>query len=273
MTETAAATTTPTAVPPPPKRSFGDVLFDVILWGGIAVLLIISFVPANMYNLPLLFRGSDQMSEFAADFTQPDFTEWKTYVEQMWLTVQIALWGTFLAVIIAVPLGLMGARNIAPWWIVQPTRRVMDVLRSIPDLVMGTLFIVAVGLGPLAGVLALALNTGGVLGKLFSEAVESIDKGPVEGVRATGGAKLHEIAWGVIPQVAPLWTSFALYRFESNSRAATVLGLIGAGGIGQLLFQSLQAFEHRQVAAIAIVIVVAVAAIDLLSQTIRKRLL
>ncbi len=103
--------------------------------------------------------------------------------------------------------------------------------------------------------------------------MESIDKGPVEGVRATGGAKLHEIVWGVIPQVAPLWTSFALYRFESNSRAATVLGLIGAGGIGQLLFQSLQGFEHRQVAAIAIVIVIAVAAIDLLSQTIRKRLL
>lgn len=261
------------AVPPPPRRSLGDMLFDVILWGGIAVLLIISFAPANMYNIPRLFAGSEQMSEFAADFTQPDFSNWKDYVSQMWLTVQIALWGTFLAVIIAVPLGLAAARNIAPWWVVQPVRRVLDVLRSIPDLVMGTLFIVAVGLGPLAGVLALALNTGGVLGKLFSEAVESIDKAPVEGVRATGGAPLHEIVWGVIPQVAPLWTSFALYRFESNSRAATVLGLIGAGGIGQLLFQSLQGFEHRQVAAIAIVIVVAVAAIDLLSQMIRKRLL
>ena len=267
---TAAA---PAPIPAPPKRSLGDVAFDVILWGGIAILLIISFAPAQMYNVPRLFAGSEQMQEFANDFTRPDFDNWKVYVSQMWLTIQIALWGTSLAVIIAVPLGLLAARNIAPWWIVQPTRRLLDVLRSIPDLVMGTLFIVAVGLGPLAGVLALALNTGGVLGKLFSEAVESIDKGPVEGVRATGGAKLHEIVWGVIPQVAPLWTSFALYRFESNSRAATVLGLIGAGGIGQLLFQSLQGFEHRQVAAIAIVIVVAVAAIDLLSQTIRKRLL
>ena len=116
-------------------------------------------------------------------------------------------------------------------------------------------------------------NTGGVLAKLFSEAVESIDKGPVEGVRATGAAPLLEIVWGVIPQVAPLWTSFALYRFESNSRAATVLGLIGAGGIGQLLFEDIQGFNYNEVSAIAIVIVVAVTLIDTLSQIMRKRLL
>jgi phosphonate transport system permease protein len=119
----------------------------------------------------------------------------------------------------------------------------------------------------------LALNTGGVLAKLFSEAVESIDKGPVEGVRATGASPLQEVVWGVIPQVAPLWTSYALYRFESNSRSATVLGLIGAGGIGQLLFESLNAFDYGQVSAIVIVIVVAVSLIDLLSQAMRARLL
>jgi ABC-type methionine transport system permease subunit len=155
----------------------------------------------------------------------------------------------------------------------QPVRRLMDLLRSIPDLVLGTLFLVAVGLGPFAGVMALMLNTGGVLAKLFSEAVESIDKGPVEGVRATGAVPLQEIVWGVLPQVAPLWTSYALYRFESNSRSATVLGLIGAGGIGQLLFDSLNGFNYSQVAAIALVIVVAVSMIDILSQAIRSRLL
>jgi phosphonate transport system permease protein len=138
---------------------------------------------------------------------------------------------------------------------------------------MGTMFIVAVGLGPFAGVMALALNTGGVLAKLFSEAVESIDKGPVEGVRATGANKLQEVVWGVIPQVAPLWTSYALYRFESNSRSATVLGLIGAGGIGQLLFDSLNAFAYERLSAIVVVIVVAVSLIDLLSQAMRSRLL
>jgi phosphonate transport system permease protein len=121
--------------------------------------------------------------------------------------------------------------------------------------------------------MALALNTGGVLAKLFSEAVESIDRGPVEGVRATGASRLEEVVWGVIPQVGPLWTSYALYRFESNSRDATVLGLIGAGGIGQVLFDSLNAFDFAAVSAIAIVIVVAVSLIDLLSQAMRSRLL
>jgi phosphonate transport system permease protein len=149
----------------------------------------------------------------------------------------------------------------------------MDILRSVNELVLGTIFLVAVGLGPFAGVMALALHTMGVLGKLFSEAVEAIDPRPVEGVRATGAGKLQEVVWGVIPQVAPLWTSYALYRFESNSRSATVLGLIGAGGLGQLLFESINSFNYGQTAAIAIVIVVAVSVIDLMSQVLRNRLL
>ena len=149
----------------------------------------------------------------------------------------------------------------------------MDILRSVPDLVIGTLFLVAVGLSPFAGVMALALHTGGVLGKLFSEAVEAIEPGPVEGVRATGAGPLQEIVWGVVPQVAPLWTSYGLYRFESNARAATILGLIGAGGIGQVLFEALNSFAYDQVAAIALVIVISVSAIDLLSQAIRQRLI
>jgi phosphonate transport system permease protein len=214
----------------------------------------------------------DNMRQFGREFLRPDFSDLMLYVRQMWLTIQIALWGTSLAILIATPLGLLAARNIAPPFIQAPVRRLLDVLRSVPDLVLGTVFIVAVGLGPFAGVMALAINTGGVLGKLFSEAVESIDKGPVEGVRATGAAPLHEVIWGVIPQVAPLWTSYALYRFESNSRSATILGLIGAGGIGQILFDSLNSFAYSQVSAIALVIVVAVSGIDILSQTIRGRL-
>jgi phosphonate transport system permease protein len=247
--------------------------FDTLLWGGLLAVLIYSFGPVDMARIPLLFAKSENMRQFAAGFAHPDMANLKIYVHEMWLTIQMALWGTFLAVLLAVPLGLMAARNIAPFWIVQPLRRVLDLLRSIPDLVMGTMFIVAVGLGPLAGVLAIALNTAGVLGKLFSEAVEAMDSRPVEGVRATGAAPLHEIVWGVIPQVAPLWVSYALYRFESSSRSATVLGLIGAGGIGRLLFDSLNGFAYDQVAMISIVIVVAVSLIDLLSQTIRKRLL
>ncbi|MBA3999777.1 MAG: phosphonate ABC transporter, permease protein PhnE [Brevundimonas sp.] len=251
---------------------------DILLWGGLLLLLLISFGPVDMSRLPLLFTNTDNIRLYGRELLNPPMPWdnpglWARLVGQMWLTIQIALWGTFIAVFLAVPMGLAAARNIAPNWIVWPMRRVMDILRSIPDLVMGTLFIVAVGLGPLAGVLAIALNTAGVLAKLFSEAVESIDHGPVEGVRATGAGRLHEIVWGVIPQVAPLWTSFALYRFESNSRAATVLGLIGAGGIGQLLFENIQSFNYATVSAIAIVIVIAVTMIDMLSQAMRKRLL
>lgn len=295
MTDAAASGAAPAVaapIPAAPKKSLTAWLMDALLWGGLAVVLIASFGKVDMVNLPKLFSQSENIQIYGKDLLAPEWgaifpqadSFWEsvklTFTDpnrslagQMWLTVQIALWGTFLAVFLAVPLGLAAARNIAPPWIVWPVRRVMDLLRSIPDLVMATLFIVAVGLGPLAGVLALAMNTGGVLAKLFSEAVESIDKGPVEGVRATGAGKLHEIVWGVIPQVAPLWTSFALYRFESNSRAATVLGLIGAGGIGQTLFESIQAFDYHRVAAVAIVIVVAVTLIDTLSQVMRKRLL
>lgn len=279
------------AIPSPPKRSASALVFDILLWGGLTLLLIASFGKVDMQNFGRLFSGSQNIQTYGAELLRPDWSAifpdgdfWTalksiftqpnaSLIGQMWLTVQVALWGTFLAVFLALPLSLMASRNIAPGWLVFIVRRIMDLLRSVPDLVIATLFIVAVGLGPLAGVLALALNTGGVLAKLFSEAVESIDKGPVEGVRATGAGQLHEIVWGVFPQVAPLWTSFALYRFESNSRAATVLGLIGAGGIGQTLFESIQAFDYSRVAAIAIVIVVAVTLIDTLSQIMRKRLL
>jgi phosphonate transport system permease protein len=238
----------------------------------VAVLLVISFGPVELWRVPMLFSNSENMREFASSYLNPDFGDWRDYVGQMWLTVQMALWGTLGALVIAVPLGLIAARNIAPAWVQQPVRRLLDLLRSVPDLVVGTVFIVAVGLGPFAGVLALAVNTGGVLGKLFSEAVETVDPRPVEGVRATGAAPLQQIVWGMLPQVAPLWTSYALYRFESNARSATVLGLIGAGGIGQLLFQEINAFHYRQTAAIVYVIIVAVTLIDLLSQVMRSRL-
>jgi phosphonate transport system permease protein len=260
-------------VPPPPSRSFVQRLPDYLVWGGVLVLLVIAFKPAEIYKLPLLFTNSQNMQQFGHEFTKPDWTDWKLYVGQMWLTIQIALWGTSLAILAAIPLGLLASRNMSPPWLQLPVRRLLDLIRSAPDLVVGTIFIVAVGPGPFAGVLALSINTSGVLAKLFSEAVESIDRGPVEGVRATGAHRLHEIVWGVIPQVAPLWTSYALYRFESNSRSATVLGLIGAGGIGQLLFDSLNGFAYQKTSAIVVVIIVAVSLIDMLSQAIRSRLL
>jgi phosphonate transport system permease protein len=267
-----SASASPAAIPPPPVKPLPQRLIDYAIAGLLIALLVIGFGRVDISHLPRLFTNSEHMRVYFAQFLHPDWTNLRTYIDSMWLTIQIAIWGTFLAVFLAIPLGLLCARNITPVWIQQPMRRVIDLLRAIPDLVIGTLFIVSVGLGPLAGVMALALNTGGVLAKLFSEAVEAIDRGPVEGVRATGASPLQEIVWGVIPQVAPLWTSYALYRFESNSRSATVLGLIGAGGIGQLLFDSLNGFQYQQLSAIVVVIVVAVTLIDLLSQAIRSRL-
>jgi phosphonate transport system permease protein len=269
----AAAKPVATAVPGPPTRSMGAWALDVLIWGGVAALLIYSFAPLELVRVSNLFSNNEHTQNFARELLRPDFADWKLFVGKMWETVQIALWGTFIAIFAAVPMGLAAARNIAPFWVVTPVRWLMNMLRSIPDLVIGLLFVVAVGLGSPAGVLAIALNTAGVLAKLFSEAVESIDKGPVEGVRATGATKLHEIVWGVIPQVAPLWTSVALYRFESNSRSATVLGLIGAGGIGQVLFDNMNAFNFRAVSAIVIIVVIAVTLIDMLSQAMRKRLM
>jgi phosphonate transport system permease protein len=261
----------------PPQRPLMDRVFDYVVFGGIAALLVISFRAADISHFGELFAGSSKIRQYGAEFLRPDFgpnfAQLPLYVGKMWLTIQMALWGTALAILVAIPLGLAGARNVSPAWIQFPVRRLLDILRSVPDLVVGVIFVVAVGLGPFAGVMAIAVNTGGVLGKLFSEAVESIDRGPVEGVRATGAAPLQEITWGIIPQVAPLWTSYALYRFESSSRAATVLGIIGAGGIGQTLFDAINSYEFGQTSAIVLVIIIAVSLIDLLSQAIRSRLL
>ncbi len=185
-------------IPPPPTRSLAQRAPDMLVWGLVAVLLVLALKPVEMSHFTKLFTNSENMREFGSDLLHPNFDQIRLYIGQMWLTIQIAMWGTALAVLIAVPFGLACARNIAPVWL-QQLRLLMNLLRAIPDLVIGTLFIVAVGLGPFAGVMAIAINTGGVLAKLFSEAVESIDRAPVEGVRATGYCALHSGSSGVHP--------------------------------------------------------------------------
>jgi phosphonate transport system permease protein len=140
-------------------------------------------------------------------------------------------------------------------------------------MVFALLFVVAVGLGPFAGVLALFVHTTGILAKLFSEAVEAIDPHPVEGIRATGATPLAEIVFGVLPQVMPLWISYTLYRFESNVRSAAVVGIVGAGGIGALLWDVIRGFQYAQTMAIMIMIIVTVSVLDLLSARIRRTLI
>ena len=240
-----------------------------LTWGFILVLLAASWRGADMRPVEL-FRDSSNMANYAADFFPPNFRQWRLYAEEMVITLQIALWGTALAVVTAVPMALLASANIVPWWVYQPVRRLMDACRAINEMVFAMLFVVAVGLGPFAGVLALWIHTSGVLAKLFSETVEAIDPQPVEGIRSTGATALHEIVYGVIPQVIPLWISFALYRFESNIRSASVVGMVGAGGIGVVLWEIIRGFQYAETCAVMLIIIVTVSVIDLVSARIRQ---
>ena len=251
-----------------PKKS----LFLQFAWGVLIVMLVASWTGADMRPMEL-WRDSSNMKSYALEFFPPNFDHWRFIFEEMLVTLEIALWGTFLAVLTAIPFGLLASSNIVPWWIYQPVRRLMDAFRAINEMVFAMLFVVAVGLGPFAGVLALWIHTSGVLAKLFSEAVEAIDHQPIEGIRSTGAGALHEIVYGVIPQVMPLWISFTLYRFESNVRSATVVGMVGAGGIGVLLWEIIRSFQYKETSAVMIIVVITVSLIDLLSSKIRKSLI
>jgi len=238
-------------------------------WGILLLLLAASWQGADMRPVEL-FRDSGNMAKYAAEFFPPNFSQWRIYVDEMVITLQIALWGTALAVITAIPMALMASANIVPWWVYQPVRRLMDAFRAINEMVFAMLFVVAVGLGPFAGVLALWIHTSGILAKLFSEAVEAIDPQPVEGIRSTGASAMHEIMYGVIPQVIPLWISFTLYRFESNVRSASVVGMVGAGGIGVVLWEIIRGFQYAETCAVMLIIILTVSIIDLVSAGIRK---
>ncbi len=239
-------------------------------WGIVLAVLAWSWRGAEMAPGRLV-SDAGNMVTLVGDFFPPDFSQWQLYLREMLATLHIAVWGTLLAILFAVPLGLLSAENLAPWWISQPVRRLMDATRSINEMVFAMIFVAAVGLGPFPGVLALFVHTTGVLAKLFAEAVEAIDPGPVEGVRATGASALQEIVFGVIPQVVPLWISFSLYRFESNVRSATVVGMVGAGGIGVILWESIRGFQFAQTCTVMMIIIVTVSLLDMASQALRKR--
>lgn len=238
----------------PPRTS----LLTLAVWGLLLAVLAASWKGADMRPLDLLRDGSN-MGEYARGFFPPDFSDWRHYVTELLVTLQIAVWGTALAIACSVPLALLASANITPWWVHQPVRRLLDGCRAINEMLFALLFVVAVGLGPFAGVLALWVHTTGVLAKLFSEAVEAIDPQPVA-----------EIVYGVIPQVMPLWISYALYRFESNVRSASVVGMVGAGGIGMVLWDVIRGFAYAQTAAVLIMLVVSVSLIDVASSRLRK---
>ena len=180
--------------------------------------------------------------------------------------------GTFLALFFSLPLAFLAARNTSPHPLVYHTvRLLLNGLRSIPELIMGILFVAAVGFGALPGVLALGLHSIGMVGKFFAEAIEHVDIEPIEAVQATGAKPLQVIIHGILPQVFPQMADVSIYRWEYNFRASTVMGMVGAGGIGFELMGSLRIMEYRDVGAILIVILATVTLVDMLGSYLRKR--
>jgi len=205
-----------------------------------------------------------------------DFAGWDhiEILKSMLETVTMAFLGSLLASVVALPLGFLGARNVIPSGVFRFfTRRVFDVFRGLDQLIWALVFVRAMGLGPIAGILAIFVSDTGVLAKLYAEAIENADKGQVEGIRSTGATRLMTLRLGVLPQVLPVMLSQALYQLESNSREATILGLVGAGGIGLRLSERIQINAWDQVAYIIVLILITVAAIDFLSKRIRTRLI
>ena len=255
------------------KPDWTKIGFNVLIIGVIVLLLAWAFIPAEMKNAVFLWTDAGNMAEFGRDFLRPNFHEWEMYIGEMIVTLQIAMWGTAISILLGIPFALLSSANIAPVWIVQPIRRLMDAARAINEIVFAMLFVVAVGLGPFAGVMAITVHNTGIIAKLFSEAVEAIDPRPVESIKATGASYIQQIIFGVIPQVFPLWSSFALYRFETNVRAATVLGIVGAGGIGLVLWESIRNFQYPETSALMIIVIITVAIIDFISQILRRKLI
>lgn len=218
-----------------------------------------------------LAAGLPQIGDFLSRSVPPDLDILPKLLAPALETVQIAIWGTLLGILFAVPLAFLAARNLhGNRWLYQGTRQMLNVIRSINELILALVFVSAVGLGPFPGVLALAVHGVGMLGKFFADSIEEIDQGPLEALRATGARPLQVIVFGVLPQVITAWIAVILYRFEVNLRSATVLGMVGAGGLGFELVSSLKLFKYQETATCIIVITLMVIAADMLSGRLRK---
>lgn len=194
---------------------------------------------------------------------------WKPSIE----TIYVALWGNVLATIVGLPLGVLAASTVTRSRILRSSAMgILNVFRSISELIWAILFVSAVGLGPFPGALALGMNYGGILGRLYAEAIENVDRGPIEAMEATGASRLQVILFAVFPQALPQFVTYNLYWFEVGVRSATVLGMVGAGGIGFELITSIRLFEWREVGVILLFILGMVTIIDLASTYIRSRL-
>jgi phosphonate transport system permease protein len=234
--------------------------FAVFVFG----LVDLDFSPTRFFN------GLHQLGWISVMMLPPDpGSSLPLYMKALGETLSIALLGTTLAALMALPVSLFAARNIVPGIVRFPVRRFLDSIRGVDTLIWALVWINVVGLGPFAGVLAIAVSDFGAFGKLFSEAIEGADQKQVEGIRASGGSALHEIRFGLLPQVLPVIAGQVLYFIESNTRSATIIGIVGAGGIGLQLAEQIRVLEWQKVSFLILMILIAVAAIDWISGKLR----
>lgn len=237
----------------------------------IGIVLIVYALIRFDFSFARLGKGLEQLGIFLSLMIPPSpGTQLPLYLNGIAETLAIAFLGTLLAAIIAFPLGFLAARNVLPNYVARFfVRRSMDTIRSVDTLIWALVWINVVGLGPFAGILAIACSDIGTFGKLFSEAIENVDKRPEEGVTASGGSILERIRYGLMPESLPVIASQVLYYFESNTRSATIVGIVGAGGIGQYLTENIRILEWDKVAFLVIMILITVAIIDVISSRLR----
>lgn len=247
----------------------------ILVAGVLAAMIGVFILGLVQLEIPFsrLVSGTAQLGDFLRLMLPPDAGSWAQiaiYAKALGETLSIALIGTLGGAILAFPMALLAARNVVANRIVHfLARRSLDTVRGIDILIWALIWVSVVGLGPFAGILALICSDFGSFGKLFSEAIETADKRPVEGVISTGGTHAHAVRFGLLPQIIPLLVSQVLYYFESNTRSATIIGIVGAGGIGAQLSEQIRILEWQKVAFIILMILAMVAIIDFVSSRLR----
>ncbi len=243
-------------------------VWNLLILGGIVA----SCWYVGIFDGERLYEGIPSIIHLAGEMLPPDFQNAGSWTKPLLDTLTMSITGTVLAVLFSFPLALLGARNTTPHpAIYQAARWVLNILRSVPELIMGIIFVAAVGFGALPGVLALGLHSIGMVGKFFAEAIEHVDPAPVEAVKATGATPAQVILHGILPQVLPQIADVTVYRWEYNFRASTVMGMVGAGGIGFELIASLRLMQYQEVSAILLVILAMVTLVDGSGARLRKR--
>lgn len=251
------------------ERKGRFVLFGQIF--AVALLVILCMWVTELLNTSRMAEGIPAISVVFGEMVPFDFTRWQAWVSPLIDTVAMSVAGTALAVILSLPLGFLAAANTTPnKTVYYIARLILNTLRAIPELILGIVFVAAVGFGMLPGVLALGLHSVGMVGKFFAEAIEHAHPAPIEAAEATGATRMQIITHAVFPQVYPQFADVTMYRWEYNFRASTVMGMVGAGGIGTELVGSLRLLDYPQVGAILLVILVAVTIVDGLSNYLRK---